>query len=91
MARRACAGERRQEDRRAALRLLGRHDPTAVDTEFSGEQLSVSRTIMDSLANYASDGDNSNNSEDAKVSERVDTFAVNVAADVQDASRHSGA
>lgn len=36
-------------------------------------QLSVSRAIMDSLANYASDGDNSNDSDDAKVSERART------------------
>jgi len=45
------------------------------------EQLNVSRAIMDSLANYASDGDNSNNSDDVKVSEREDArnpFVVDV-------------
>lgn len=48
-----------------------RHDFETVN-DLADNWLCCLYAIMDSLANYASDGDNSNNSDDVKVSNRED-------------------
>lgn len=54
-----------------------RHDTRSREvSDLADNWLRCLYAIMDSLANYASDGDNSNNSDDVKVRNREDTHRM---------------